>query len=157
MTPIKNGVLQKWHTLRKCYPVYQGLSWLICKRKLLNLLYDSDSWSWDFKVEIFLLQNDISGTLLCLIVVGFGSISRVLVVLEKTNKEVVRCHLCWLPFLVGDIFDERSALFVSNTLSMGAIAPLLDISSYVTLAKSCSVICRIWRTCRRRRLLEDYV
>ena len=157
MTPIKNGVLQKWHTLWKSYPVYQGLSWLICKRKLLNLLYDSDSWSWDFKVEIFPLQNDIFGTLLCLIVVGFGSISRVLVVLEKTNKEVVRCHLCWLPFLVGGIFDERSALFVSNTLSMGAIAPLLDISSYVTLAKSCSVIYRIWRTCRGRRLLEDYV
>ena len=42
---------------------------------------------------------------------------------------------------------------------MSAIAPLLDISSYVTLAISCSVICRtpIWRACLGRRLLEDYV
>ena len=32
-------------------------------------------------------------TLLCLIE-GIGSISRVLVVLQKTNNVVVECHLC---------------------------------------------------------------
>ena len=72
----------------------------------------------DFKVEIFLLQN-ILGTLLCLIVVGVGSvinISRVLVVLQKTNDVIVRCHLCWVPFLGGGIFDKRSALFVTLCL-----------------------------------------
>ena len=72
----------------------------------------------DFKVEIFLLQN-IFGTLLCLIVVGVGSvinISRVLVVLQKTNDVIVRCHLCWVPFLGGGIFDKRSALFVTLCL-----------------------------------------
>ena len=72
----------------------------------------------DFKVEIFLLQN-ILGTFLCLIVVGVGSvinISRVLVVLQKTNDVIVRCHLCWVPFLGGGIFDKRSALFVTLCL-----------------------------------------
>ena len=59
---------------------------------------------------------------LCLIV-RVGIISRVLVVLQKTNNisfEVlflwdavfVRCHLCWVLFLWGGIFDKRSALFV---------------------------------------------
>ena len=72
----------------------------------------------DFKVEIFLLQN-ILGTLLCLIVVGVGSvinISRVLVVLQKTTDVIVRCHLCWVSFLGGGIFDKRSALFVTLCL-----------------------------------------
>ena len=72
----------------------------------------------DVKVEIFLLQN-ILGTLLCLIVVGVGSvinISRVLVVLQKTNDVTVRCHLCWVPFLGGGIFDKRSALFITLCL-----------------------------------------
>ena len=64
------------------------------KTKFLNLLYDSDSWSWDFETEIFPLQNDALGTLLCLIVVEVGSIiSRVLVVLQKTNYVVVGSHL----------------------------------------------------------------
>ena len=109
----KRWRLQKWHTLRKDYPVYQRMNWVIFKRKLLNLLYDSDSWSWDFKVENFPIQNDIYGTLLCLIAVGLGSISRMLLVVQKTNNVVVRCHLCWLPFLGGGIFDERNELFVT--------------------------------------------
>ena len=59
----------------------------------------------DFKVRIFPFQNDILGTLLHLIVVGVSSIvSRVLVVLQKTNNVVGRCHLCWVPFLGGGIF-----------------------------------------------------
>ena len=86
---------------------------MIFKRKFLNSLYDSDSWSLDFKVEFFPLQNDIPGNLSCLMVVGAGSISRMLVVLQKTNNVVVRCHLCWVPFLGGGIFDERSPLFVT--------------------------------------------
>ena len=114
LMPVENnGTLQKWHTLRKGYPVYQRMNWVIFKRKLLNLLYDLDSWPWDFKVENFSIQNDTYGTLLCLIAVGLGSISRMLVVVQKTNNVVVRCHLCWLPFLGGGIFDERSELFVT--------------------------------------------
>ena len=80
------------------------------KPKFLNLLYDSDSWSWDFKVEFFPLQSDIPITLLCLIV-GAGSISRMLVVLEKANNVVVRSHLIGCYFLRGGIFDKTSALF----------------------------------------------
>ena len=34
------------------------------KRKFLNLLYDSDSWSVDFKVEFFPLQSDTFVTVL---------------------------------------------------------------------------------------------
>ena len=34
---------------------------------------------------IFSLQDDILGTLLCLMVVGVGSISRMLVILQKTK------------------------------------------------------------------------
>ena len=52
------------HLAKKC----QGLSRVIFERKFLNLLYDLDSWSWDFKVEFFPLQSDIPITLLCLIV-----------------------------------------------------------------------------------------
>ena len=86
---------------------------MIFKMKFLNVLYDSDSWSWDFKVKFFLIQNDIPGTLLCLMVVGIGSINRMLVVLQKTSNAVVRCHLCWVPFLGSGIFDNRSTLFVT--------------------------------------------
>ena len=97
MVPYKNGT--PYEKMPKGYPICQGLSWVIFKRKFLNLLYDSGSWSWDFKVEFFPLQNDIPGTLRCLMVVGVRSISRMLVVLQKTNNVVVRCHLCWVPFL----------------------------------------------------------
>ena len=97
MVPYKNGT--PCEKMPKGYPICQGLSWVIFKRKFLNLLYDSGSWSWDFKVEFFPLQNDIPGTLRCLMVVGVRSISRMLVVLQKTNNVVVRCQLCWVPFL----------------------------------------------------------
>ena len=95
--------------------------------------------SLDFEIEIVPLQNAILGTLLCLIAVGVGSIiNRVLVVLQKTNNVVVRCHLCWVPFLGGGIFNKRAALFVTlcqwvlSDFSHFDQAPLLDISSYVT-------------------------
>ena len=42
-------------------------------------------------------------TLLCLIV-GVGSISRVLVVLQQANKVVVQCHFCEMQFVLGAIF-----------------------------------------------------
>ena len=75
---------------------------MIFKRKFLNLLYDSDSWSWDFQIETSPLQNDILGTHLCLIVVGVGPIiSTVLAVLQKTNNFVVKC--C---FLLSAIFGR---------------------------------------------------
>ena len=53
------------------------------------------------------------GTILCLIFVGVGSFSKVLVVPQKTNNVVVGCHLCWVPFLGRGSFDKRSALFVT--------------------------------------------
>ena len=91
MVLYKNGTPYK--KLPEGY-ICQGLSWVTFKTKFLNLLYDSDSWSWDFETEIFPLQNDALGTLLCLIVVEVGSIiSRVLVVLQKTNYVVVGSHL----------------------------------------------------------------
>ena len=59
----KNCALQKWLTLwknaLKSYPICQVLSWVIFKSKFLNLLYDSESWSWDFKNKFFPLQSDI--------------------------------------------------------------------------------------------------
>ena len=64
------------------------------------------------QVVPFPFQRDIPGTLLCLTVVGVSSISRVLVVLQKTNDVVVRCFLCLVLFMGGGIFDKRSAIFV---------------------------------------------
>ena len=87
MTPTKNSALQKWYTLRSA-------------KNVQRLLYDSDSLSWDFKVEFVPLRSDIPITLLCLIV-GVGSISRMLVVLQKTNNVVMRCCFCKMPFNVG--------------------------------------------------------
>ena len=87
MTPTKNSALQKWYTLRSA-------------KNVQRLLYDSDSLSWDFKVEFVPLRSDIPITLLCLIV-GVGSISRMLVVLQKTNNVVMRCYFCKMPFNVG--------------------------------------------------------
>ena len=71
------------------------------------------SWSQDLKVEFFPLQNDIPGTLHCLMVVLVGSINRILVVLQKTNNVIVRGHLYLVPVLGGGIFDKRRALFVT--------------------------------------------
>ena len=90
-----NEALKKYHTfVKKCQNIIcQGLSWVVFKWKLLNFLYDPDWWSWDFEVEFFPLQSDIPITLLCLIV-RLGPISRVLVVLQKANNVVVRCHFC---------------------------------------------------------------
>ena len=76
---------------------------MIFKRKFLNLLYDSDSWSGHFKVEFLPLQNDISFTLLCLIV-GVGSISREFLVHQKANNVVARCYFFEMSFMLGAIF-----------------------------------------------------
>ena len=110
----KKWCLMKMVHLAKKSPeiLCQGLSWVIFKIKFLNFLYDSDSWSCDFKVKFFPLQSDIPITLMCLIV-GIGSVSRMLIVLQKVNNVVVRWHLRWMPFLQGGIFDKRNALFVT--------------------------------------------
>ena len=64
------------------------------------------------KLSFYPPQSDIPITLLCLIV-GVGSISRVLLVLQKTNNIDAKCkYLCWVPFLQGRAFGKRSALFV---------------------------------------------
>ena len=76
---------------------------MVFRRKFLILLYGPDLWSWDLKVEFFPMQSDIPITLLCLIV-GVGPISRVFVVLQKANNEVVRCHFCEMPFMLAAIF-----------------------------------------------------
>ena len=116
MVPYKNGTPCK--KMRR-QVVCQGLSWVISKKKFLNLLCDSDSWSWDFKV-----QSDIPVTLLCLIV-GVGSISKVMVVLQKANNVVLRCHFCEMPFMLGAIFVRcyfwpEECPFCNN-VSVGAI------------------------------------
>ena len=76
---------------------------MVFARKFLNLFYDPDLRSWDFKVEFFPLQSDIPITLMCLIL-GVVPINRVLVVLQKANNVVVRCHFCEIPFMLGAIF-----------------------------------------------------
>ena len=58
------------------------------------MLYDLGSWSWDFKVEFFPLLSDIPIAPMCLII-GVGSISRFLIVLQKTND----VDSCEMPFL----------------------------------------------------------
>ena len=145
MTPTKNDALQKWHTLGKNTQTLFAKDWVIFKRKFLNLLYDSDLWSSDFKVEFFPLQSDIPITLLCLIV-RVGSISRVLIVLQEANNVVVKCHFCEMSFMLCVNFARwffwQEECPFCKTVSMGAImlcgfshfdqAPLLDISSYVT-------------------------
>ena len=109
----KYDTQKKWclikmaHLAKKCAEVIcHGLSWVIFKRKFLNLLYDSDSWSLDFKVEFFSLQSDIPITLLCLIV-RVGSISRVLVVLQKANNVVVNWHFYEMQFMLDANFAKR--------------------------------------------------
>ena len=96
LTKMAHFVLCK--KMPKGYICQRQLRWVIFKSKFLNLSYDSDSWSWDFKVKFFTLQSAIPIILLCLIV-GVGFIGSVLVVLQKTNNVAVRCHyLCWVPF-----------------------------------------------------------
>ena len=129
MKPTKIIALQKMAQLaKKCPEVickgFTGITWVTFKRKFLNLLYDSDSWSWDFKVEFFPLENDMSITLLCLIL-GVGSISRVFVVLHKVNNVAVRCHFCEIPFMLSAIFarcyfDKQKCPFC-DTASVGTI------------------------------------
>ena len=70
-------------------------------KEFLDLLYGSDSWSWDFNVDFFPLQNEIAGTLLCLMVVGVAHINRMFVVLQKTNNVFVK-----MPFIWGAIFGR---------------------------------------------------
>ena len=74
-------------------------------------------------------------------VAGVGPISRMFVVLQKINNLVVRCHLCWVPFLGVGISFKRSALFVRlcrwvpqmlGGFSHFDQAPLSDIPGYVT-------------------------
>ena len=140
MLSYKNG--------KKCSKVICQVIWVIFERELLNLLYDSESWSWDFKIVFFLFVFQFHCIFL---IVGVGFISRVSVVLQKTNNlsfdvpllwdaSFVTCRLCWVPFLREGIFDKWSSLFV--TVSMGVInvggfshfdqASLLDILGYVT-------------------------
>ena len=98
-----------WNT---CFYQIAHLSKKAHKLFVNDWAIDLDLWSWDFKVEFSPLQSDIPITLLWLIL-GVGSISRVLVVLQKTNNAVARCHLCYVLFLRGGIFDKRSVLFVT--------------------------------------------
>ena len=100
---------QKWcltkiaHFAKKCPKVTlfvkDWAEWLIFKRKFLNFLFHPRM--------LFLVHSHVSNA-------WVGSvISRMSAVLQKTNNVVARCHLCWVPFLGGGIFDKRSALFVT--------------------------------------------
>ena len=59
----------------------------------------------NFKVQLFPLENDIPTIILCL-TVAVGSISKVLVVLQKANNGVARCHFCEMPFVLSAIFSR---------------------------------------------------
>ena len=41
------------HLAKKCPTVICQVIWMIFKRELLNLWYDSDPWSWDLKIVFF--------------------------------------------------------------------------------------------------------
>ena len=89
-------------------------------------------------------------------------ISRVLILLQKANNAVVRYHFSEMPFLWGGIFNKRSVFF--KTSSMGAInvrwlQPFWSSASvrYFRLrylAISCSVICRILISMRKKRSIR---
>ena len=108
--------------------ICQGLSWVIFKGELLNLLYDSDPWSWVLKSCFSSLR----------LILGVVSIRRVLVILQKTKNIsfaiFVRCHLWWVLFLWGGIFDNIVAMDAINVgrFSHFDRTSLLDISGYVT-------------------------
>ena len=53
-----------------------------------------------FKDKFFSVQSHVTIALMCLIV-GIGSISMMLVALQKTNDVVTRCHFCETPFILG--------------------------------------------------------
>ena len=159
----KNWCLAKIAHLAKKFPnvICQGLSWVIFKRKFLSFLYNSDSSSWGFKVEFFRLQSDIPITLLG-VIVWVGSISRVLVVLQKTNNVVVRCHFCEMQFMLGTIFCEvvfwQEECPFYNIVPMGAInvrclspfgrSTFVRYFKLCYLAISCSLIYRTPRSAR---------
>ena len=114
---------------QKVTPFPKGWAEWFLKRKFSNLLSDSGSWSLDFKVEFFPLQLDIPDTLLCLTVLGVASISRMLVVLQKTNNSCEMPFTLEVPFLGGGIFDMKSALFVTLCQKvpemLGGFTPIL--------------------------------
>ena len=79
VTHKKQCLTKMAYLARKCPMVIcQRLNWV---RQFFNLLHDSDSCSWYFKVKFFLLQSDIAFTFLCL-VVGEGSSA----LLEATSE-----------------------------------------------------------------------
>ena len=104
IAPHKNGTPYK--KMPKCH--MQGLSWVIFKgnSKVCSMIQTHGYGT---------LKSSFSSLWL---IVGLGFISMVLVVLEKSNMSFLwdvvfmRCYLCWLPFLWGDISDKSSDLFV---------------------------------------------
>ena len=103
----KNGTLQKRYTLRKSFQRLFTMGWAehFFNRQFWNLLYDSDAWSRDFIIEIFPLHIDIR-IILLRITLGLGSISSVLVVLQKTNNVGSALLFLWGLFYVNRHFCE---------------------------------------------------
>ena len=83
--------------------VWLLLGWLLLGWLLLAFNLNKTPLGETAKVKVFPLQSDIPITFLCL-TVWVGSISRVLVVLQKNNNLVVRHHFWEMPFLLGTIF-----------------------------------------------------
>ena len=77
MTTTKSGALQKCHNLPKNAKgslfAKDWAEWFLKGNSQIFYINDSDSWSWDFKVEFSPLQSDIAITLLSLIVRVVGS------------------------------------------------------------------------------------
>ena len=119
----KYGTYKKWGLtimahLAKKFPdvIWHGLSWVIFKRKFLNLLYGSDSWSWDFTVEFLCTQVWYYYYSLVCNCRGVGSVNRGFVVLKKANVcklwDVIfwGCHFCEVSFLIRRVlFLQHSA------------------------------------------------
>ena len=50
------------HVAKKCPKIIcQGLSGVIFEREFLNLLYDLNPWSWNFKIKFFQFVSNCRG------------------------------------------------------------------------------------------------
>ena len=111
-----NGDLQKWNMANsplEIHKYYTHKKW--CVTKIAHL-----ARSWDFKVDFLPLQSDTPINILCLIL-GVGSVSMVLVELQKTNNSempficcysVVGCHLFFCFFFGEVVFLIRVVPFL---------------------------------------------
>ena len=132
MAPYKNGTRQKLHlkytnmTPTKILAKKNGTP---CEKKYAQVTLFTKDWAKSFLKFLFFCMIQTYGheilkliffhsewySYYSLVLNCFGSISRVLAVLQKTNDVVARCCLCWVLFLEGGMFDKRSGMFDKRT------------------------------------------